>query len=349
MVARRAGGSMRDAQSLLDQLLAFGSDRLTADQVHVLLGTAGDDRIAAFAEAVLAPDPKRSLELLDEAVVGGLQLGELLDQLIAYWRDLMIVQVAGAAGRDLSVPARHVAALEAQAKAVGLDAILAGLDVLSTAKARLRGSSHGRTLVEMALVRLGRLHDLVSVGTVAQWLTRPSERGPANAAAAPRAVPPEAVKKKLPPREVTAATVELTEATLSTVWAQTLGMVGAIHGRELERAGLPAIFAPNTLVLRFPAAYNQSREFCQESGRLGGVEDAIRKVTGQLWKLRLESLPGNANADAGDASVPPSAVRPRHDGKEDAAKVPVVKRAIEVLGADIRQVDEGFGGTVNGE
>src|SRR5262249_24987320 len=40
LVARRAGGSMRDAQSLLDQLLAFGGERLTAEQVHALLGTA---------------------------------------------------------------------------------------------------------------------------------------------------------------------------------------------------------------------------------------------------------------------------------------------------------------------
>src|ERR1700677_2764348 len=46
LVARRAGGSMRDAQSLLDQLLAFGGDRLTLDQIHHMLGTASDDRIA---------------------------------------------------------------------------------------------------------------------------------------------------------------------------------------------------------------------------------------------------------------------------------------------------------------
>src|SRR5688572_22948241 len=45
MVARRAGGSMRDAQSLLDQLLAFGGDTLTTDRVHQLLGTANEDRI----------------------------------------------------------------------------------------------------------------------------------------------------------------------------------------------------------------------------------------------------------------------------------------------------------------
>src|SRR5262249_44353000 len=49
LVARRAGGSMRDAQSLLDQLLAFGGERLTTDEVHRLLGTAHDDRVTALA------------------------------------------------------------------------------------------------------------------------------------------------------------------------------------------------------------------------------------------------------------------------------------------------------------
>src|SRR4051795_11513098 len=67
LVARRAGGSMRDAQSLLDQLLAFGGDKLTADQVHHLLGTAGDERVVALAEAVVGQDPKKALDLLEEA------------------------------------------------------------------------------------------------------------------------------------------------------------------------------------------------------------------------------------------------------------------------------------------
>jgi DNA polymerase-3 subunit gamma/tau len=342
LVARRAGGSMRDAQSLLDQLLAFGNDRLTADQVHNLLGTAGDDRVAALAEAVLAPDPKRALEMYDEAAVSGLQLGELLDQLIAYWRDLMIVSVAGSEGRDLSVPARHRLALEAQAKAAGLDAILAGLDVLSTAKARLRGSSHGRTLVEMALVRLGRLKDLVSVGELTNWLTRtPGERGSAPASPS-RAAPPEAVKKNPPPATVTAAPVSLTEENLAAVWAQALGMVGGIHARELQRGGQLAIFAPNSLVLRFPAEYNFTRESCQEPERLKSIEDALRKVTGQSWKLRLETTPGNGAAPTEPPALS-SAVRPRRNDKDEAEKIPIVRRAVEVMGAQVIRVDEGFG------
>src|SRR5438132_11163821 len=90
LVARRAGGSMRDAQSLLDQLLAFGGERLTTDQVHQLLGTAHDERILDLASAVLNHDAKRSLEQLADAANEGLQLGELVDQLIGYWRDLMV-------------------------------------------------------------------------------------------------------------------------------------------------------------------------------------------------------------------------------------------------------------------
>ena len=59
LVARRAGGSMRDAQSLLDQLLAFGGGKLTAEQVHTLLGTAGDDRVVELAAADPRPRTPR--------------------------------------------------------------------------------------------------------------------------------------------------------------------------------------------------------------------------------------------------------------------------------------------------
>ena len=131
MVARRAGGSMRDAQSLLDQLLAFGGERLTADQVHGLLGTAGDDRVVELASAVLEHDAKRALDQLAELAGRSLQLGELLDQLLGYWRDLMVVRCAGEQAPDLSVPARHRDTLAKQAAALSLDTILAGLDVLN--------------------------------------------------------------------------------------------------------------------------------------------------------------------------------------------------------------------------
>src|SRR5262249_36512365 len=124
LVARRAGGSMRDAQSLLDQLLAFGGDRLTADQVHQLLGTAHDERVLELAAAVLGRDAKAALDLVGRSADEGLQLGELLDQLIAYWRDLMVLNCTGGHAQDLSVAPRHRDTLARQASEMSLDTIL---------------------------------------------------------------------------------------------------------------------------------------------------------------------------------------------------------------------------------
>jgi DNA polymerase-3 subunit gamma/tau len=346
LVARRAGGSMRDSQSLLDQLLAFGGNRLTADQVHQLLGTARDDRVLDLAAAVLAHDAKRSLDLLGEAAAGGAQLGELLDQLIAYWRDLMVLNCAGGQAADLSVAPRHKETLARQAAAVPLDTLLAGLDILATTKARLRGSNHGRTLLEMAVVRLARLEDLVSVTQLAQLLAAGGEVRKAAPTAARTTLPPEAVKKKLTGDEPAPANGSrpLSPATLQPVWQEVLGLVGPMFSSKLQSAGFPAIIGPNTLVLAFPPGYNESREYCQEVGRVSKVEELLRKITGHPWQVRLESVSGvPADPDQTPGPLTPTPPRHRRPRAEALQQEPLLKRAIDVLGAQVLHADEEFG------
>ncbi|MBI1915801.1 MAG: DNA polymerase III subunit gamma/tau [Planctomycetes bacterium] len=350
MIARRAGGSMRDAQSLLDQLLAFGSDRLTADQVHALLGTAGDDRVVELATAVLEHDAKRALDLLAALAGRSLQLGELLDQLMAYWRDLMVVRCTGAEAPDLSVPSRHRESLLKQANALGLETILAGLDILNGARARLRNSNHGRLLVEMALVRLARLEDLIPVSQLVQSLAQGISAGTVPAPSAARMVaPPEGLKKKLtaPGENGThAQPLALTSDSLPEVWQRVLISVGPLFASQLDKCNVPAIFGPNTLVIRFAAGYDKEREFCQAPDRLKKVEEALQKTTGRPWTVRVEAGGSAANAAPTASVVPPreaenSLVRARRQ-REEAENEPLIKRALEVLGAQLVRVDEGF-------
>jgi DNA polymerase-3 subunit gamma/tau len=336
LVARRAGGSMRDAQSLLDQLLAFGEDRLTAEQVHRMLGTAPDDVIAGVAAAVLAKDTKQALARLDAGLTGSLQPGELLLQLIDYWRDLMLVATAGADVAGLSATGKLKEAIAGQAGTVPLDTILAGLDILQTSLLRLRGSTHGRVLLEMAVIRLSRLEDLVSLSQLAQMLrggAGVASPTTARAASLPslvqRAAEPDTSKKK-PLSDNDAVTQE----SLRALWPELLAQIGPLHGGNLEKAGFPAIIGPNRLVVRFPAVYNRQCEFCSDPSRLNRVLDALERLTGRSWELRLEVAAETNGTPPNPVPAAPAQPATHH---------PLVQSAIDLLGSRLLKVEDGFG------
>ncbi len=166
LVARRAAGSMRDSQSLFDQLLAFGEDQIRAADVHRLLGTAPDERLIGIMQAIISRQQAELLDQFQSVLDNGVQLGELTDQLLYYTRDLLIV-----ASGATNVPLQSVAddsrpMLLQQATAWGTRNILAAMQILAETKGKMRGVGYGRALAELALVRLSLLEDLNALESV---------------------------------------------------------------------------------------------------------------------------------------------------------------------------------------
>ncbi len=361
LVARRAAGSMRDSQSLLDQLLASSPGKLTAEHVGQVLGTAGDDRVIELATAILAGDPKAALDLIGQWVDRGLQVGELVDQLVDYWRSLMLVSCGGPDVRELPGTPNQLEAVKKHVQNVSLDAILGGLEVLTATKTRMRGSTHTQVLLEMAVVRLCRLGELLSVGQLVQLLTQPGAASAANAGSpaplriAPATVQPntEGAKKN----DLTAArpsgngsinqeqsTIPLTESSLPAVWGRFLQYAGEkypILAKHLSLSSSYANSGPNTLVIRFPVSYNDAKEACAAEANTQRIQEALRRITGQAVAVRYESdhsaaaKPGT-NGAAATAPVAPT------DRKRSLGSLPLFKKASEALGAQIWHVDDDF-------
>ncbi len=350
IIARRAAGSMRDAQTLLDQLLGFSDGKLTADKLHALLGTAGDDRVGQLAGAILAKDAALALDTVSQAAEAGLQLGELLDQLIDYWRGLMLVHVAGAAARDLpGTPSLH-ARIRDHAATTGLDTVLAGLDILTAAKGKARTTAHVQVLIEVAVVRLSRLDELLSVASRLQLAA--GQGGTPAKMTAPRpavaAVPPPAprpvedVKKNGPVTSPPVATVsgagfsgELTAAVLPALWASVLAEVGMIRGRNLEPSGMPAILGPNALEVRFPAGYTSQYDAIQHDTSQEVIRRILKMQTGRDVQIKVVLLAATAERPAFTAAVAP-------DRKKDLMQLPIFVKAAAALGAQLIKVDDGF-------
>jgi DNA polymerase-3 subunit gamma/tau len=166
ILASRAAGSMRDSQSLLEQLLALGHEKITADDVNHLLGIAPAERLSGLVRHLVARDASAALAELDATIHSGVEVGLLLDQLVGYFRDVMTTAVG-------CPPDQMLYALPSQAEEVaevgrrlGISTVLAIGQILDHTAARLRVSMHARTLVEMAIVRicqLGELDDLAAL------------------------------------------------------------------------------------------------------------------------------------------------------------------------------------------
>jgi DNA polymerase-3 subunit gamma/tau len=191
LVARRAAGSMRDSQSIFDQLLAFGEEQISALDVHRLLGTASDDRLIDIGQALVERDKAKAIDSFHAALDGGVQLGELTDQLLFYLRDLMIMASEATSVGLLSVAPVSRKLLQKQAETWGLQTIVAAMQILSDTKGRMQRVTYGRALAELALVRIAMLEDLTSISGLIDKL----RSGEPISAIQPVASPPAAEKK----------------------------------------------------------------------------------------------------------------------------------------------------------
>jgi len=187
LVSRRAAGSMRDSQSLFDQLLAYGGNSIDAADVHRLLGTAPDERLIELIGALLEQQPGQALELFQAALDSGVQLTELTDQFLAYFRDLLVASAGARNVPLLSIADANFPQLRTQAERWGLRRILAAMQLLSEMKGKMRGTTYGRSLAEMCLVRLALLEDL---GALEQAVAALKSGGTAVASAPARSVSP---------------------------------------------------------------------------------------------------------------------------------------------------------------
>jgi DNA polymerase III subunit gamma/tau len=160
LLARRANGSMRDSQSLLEQLLSFCGKSLTAQSVHEMLGTADTAHLRTIAEALVARKAADAWTRVDLAIREGVDVGALAEQLLGYLRDATAALVGCEPDLMLQAPGSEAASLAELARQMGLETMLAAMQILDQTLVRMRQSPHGRTLLEMALVRICCLQNL---------------------------------------------------------------------------------------------------------------------------------------------------------------------------------------------
>ena len=225
LLARRANGSMRDSQSLLEQLFSFCGDDITVEEVHQLLGTTDMSRIAELASAMTAHDSKTTLNLIHQSISGGVDAGQLTGQLLGYFRDMIAMHVGCGDEVLQSCAASDADSLREVGGQLGLQTMLTIVQILDAAVVRMQSSLHARVLLEVAVIRICNLEHLESISDLVQSLAKmPAGKAIVHASGGvkKKVVEPAAIAAPAPTKkDISSATVGVAAAGVAAVAAAT--------------------------------------------------------------------------------------------------------------------------------
>jgi DNA polymerase-3 subunit gamma/tau len=359
LVARSAEGSMRDALSALDQVLAFTSDAVTAADVSTVLGVIGRDRQFEIAETVAAEDVVGAFGHAEAVLDAGYDLRIVCRELARLVRDLMVVKIDPTRLSDPEIAAEGERdRLKALAGRYSREDLMRAFDLLSRTEFEIRNASQPRHHFEMALVKWIHLRQLTPLtellagsGVAVPSAPRPQASSPrpappvppASVAQAPNPRPaasapvtskpaasvPQAPSPR-PPAPVTQAPQDIKPALLSSIREQNktfYGMVVAQAQRiEVEGDVVVFTFAPVHKTLKG-----------QLEAKRSWVEQIAQTVSGR--KMIVRAVEAAPSAPPPDQAADPEAAR-RADLRARAKAEPAVQAVLDVFGGEIEDVEE---------
>jgi DNA polymerase-3 subunit gamma/tau len=177
LIAQRAEGSMRDAQSMLEQVLAFSGGSARDEDIGSIMGFRGSEAVSKIAGAVIAGDEAKVLNLMGEAFDGGVDPLDLVASLTEWIRFLLIASIDPKSRELLSLTEETRKNLVKMVKGVSTEHLLSLLSMIADAENNIKRASHQRYLLETVVLRMAHVKAIARVSDIVEMLKRPGAVG----------------------------------------------------------------------------------------------------------------------------------------------------------------------------
>jgi len=356
LIARRGEGSMRDALSTLDQIIAFCGATVGDDDVLALLGMVDRRLLLDTAEGIVGRDSRLALDALRRVDHLGHSFRQFCLELVEIFRALVLLKVAAEPGELLDVTGEELLELKQLADRASLEEHQRALTLLMKTEAELAMSSFPRLALEMTLVRLTHLPPARDVATLVaklEDLERRLASGGTPVMAVPSRAPAAAARPPAPSSPPESPPGKKAEAPAPSAVSELgwPGLVEHVRGRRpaiaaiLEQASLLTYALPQ-LQLGLPRG-SFALEQLQDRENLESLHQLAGEYFGQPVQIAIIAI------DASREAVPPSIVETKRAQesdrerrlREDALAHPMVKAVCEIFGAEVKEVkaiDKGF-------
>jgi len=315
MIAEAAEGSLRDAQSLLDQAVAFSGSEVNDADLKEILGVVSRELLLEFSGAVLGRRPQDIFPLVEKVIELGYDLRTFAKKLVRHFRDLLVARTVDAPGEGLFLSPEDSSRLREEAGRASVEELLRCLIALQNGEAVMKYSSHPQIHLESLLVKLCHFKDLVPLSELLRDIEEiksasSSSAGPAvrmPAAAAPHghphgisprppakafsAPPPSSPSVRAPrPQDILPATIESLRAQKSSLAA----LLAKAESAAVKSEPLDIKFStdkrfsvqsPVTLEVVFGADMRHAAEAVRAEARQ--IEKAAAEASGLRVRLKV--------------------------------------------------------------
>jgi DNA polymerase-3 subunit gamma/tau len=288
-VAEAGHGSMRDAESLLDQLIAFKRDAIELDDINLMIGATSEDRLVRLFESVHEGSPQKVFDTLNEIFTRGVDATALTDQTLEAVRGMMILKACGKEQKIVDMADGTRAALTKLQDRFSMEALLYFTQLIIESRRRLRDGLSPQMVLEVAFVKMSQIGQLVSLGDALKALKTGAPLPPPPAPAAKKAPEPPP-----PPTATVSAPAPIAAAGLESIQANWGLFVGGIRETQPVLAAVvegcrPTELNGSTIRVAVPEMFNNNfhRDKIKKLREMN-LDAVTKKAFGSAYKAEFE-------------------------------------------------------------
>jgi DNA polymerase-3 subunit gamma/tau len=307
-IARGAEGGLRDAESMLDQLVAFCGENIAEPDVLSVFGFTSEQTVAAFTEKILAGKTADAVQLLHEQCEAGKDMMRLMADLISYLRDLLVFR-AKAEALDEDVDSDLRKSLATHANLVETDRLLELIDQFAEAETRMKWAPNKKLHFEVAIIKAIQSLSQATLDEVITKLdelrdgkNRPADKAPMTERSSPRAQGAGAGESKMStvgagaPGDDTPRVREqspVAPPNPAEVWQRVLAKIPA-RGflRTLSDSVAPIGIEGRNFQLGYPPTQKAAIETLASRSNRKQLETLLREASGRDWTVNFVAREG---------------------------------------------------------
>ncbi len=340
-IVRQSAGSMRDAESLMDQLATYCKNKITVEETNNILGLVEQDRLYQFAQHIIDKDTPSAIKFISKIMDEGTDPNQFLISLVEYFRNAMLIKEGKALIPLLELTKDEVERIAAQIKSLSREDILYILYCMMNASNSMRHSSIPKVSLELLAVKLSSKESIVSLGEIMSRLNS-LER-----------VKAESIKSKPPLEKDISAGTDVAHDTAKEInplpadeskpelyrVREALQLVikkikqEKIYIASCLEEGLLVDFKNNIITLSFPKKNTFHKESLEKQQNKDLIENSFSQALGS--KVGVEFIITEDGKQPVDTAKSDKPNQPHQNPLKKALSDPIIKSALDIFDGNI--------------